>query len=84
MHTGIKQVEVDKIEKIAGSKKKKKHILSGHTRTNNTCGKKKKDGLNGHSYETMYPPCRKCQQMSSMEKTINTCRVDLYTLRDKK
>lgn len=42
MHTGIKQVEVDKIEKIAGSKKKKKHILSGHTRTNNTCGKKKK------------------------------------------
>lgn len=41
MHTGIKQVEVDKIEKIAGSKKKKS-TFSVDTRAQTTHAEKKK------------------------------------------
>lgn len=42
MHTGIKQVEVDKIEKIAGSKKKKKKAHSQWTHAHKQHMRKKK------------------------------------------
>lgn len=44
MYTGIKQIEVDNIEKIAGSKK---CMFTVDTCTNNTCTKKKREKKRG-------------------------------------
>lgn len=45
IHTGIKQIEVDNIEKIAGSKKM--HVLSGHVHKQHMHKKREKKKRRG-------------------------------------